>query len=54
MAMTIEKPIIALKDVEKRFGNFVALTGFNLDFETKASSFRCSVRRVAARPPCCG
>ena len=30
--MTIEKPIIALNDVEKRFGSFVALTGFSLDF----------------------
>jgi spermidine/putrescine transport system ATP-binding protein len=30
--MDMENPIIALNEVEKRFGSFVALTGFNLNF----------------------
>ena len=43
---------LTLRGIEKRFGDFAAVAGFDLELQ-KASSSRCSARRAAARPrPC--
>ena len=44
---------IAVRNVTKRFGDFVALDDVSVDIPSGDRSPRCSARAAAARPRCC-